>query len=98
MSKNGKKLTERNRLGQFLPNNTAGITSSQRARELQKLSARKRVENNKKRMREALCLAFAESNEWDALKKMYLKLCLDALEGSTSAAMFIFKTMRYVED
>jgi len=45
-----------------------------------------------------LCLAFATDNEWDALKKMYLKICLDALNGSISAAMFIFKTMRYVED
>jgi len=85
-------------LGLFLPNNKTGITNSERARELQKLSAQKRVENNRQRMREALCLAYAVDNEWDALQKMYLKICLDSLRGSTTAAIFIMRTMGYVTD
>lgn len=88
-----KNRLYRDKSGHFLKGNQEGITSPDRARELQRLSVLKRAENRKSKHRLRLILEQAKIDGLDIKTQMFTILIHAALEGNIKAAKAILKAL-----
>lgn len=72
--------------------NKHGFTKDN-AREMQALAVKSRMKNQRRRMRKALSMAAAETDEWTAVEKMFLAIANEALSGNVKAARFVFEVL-----
>lgn len=91
-----KNRLNRDKSGHFLKGNQEGITSPDRARELQRLSALKRAENRKSKHRLRLILEQTKIDGLDIKTQMLTVLIHGALEGNIKAAKSLLKALDFL--
>lgn len=87
----------RDGLGRFVRGNRTGITNSDRARELQLLSAQQRAKNRKRKLKRHLILEGAKIEGIDQNTLILAMLIFNAVEGNIPAIREVAKALNLFE-
>lgn len=91
------RSSERDDLGRFVEGNSQGIISSEEARRLQLLSAKKRAQNRKLSHEIALMTADCELQGFDEQTIQLVILMVRALRGDLAAAVEVGRSLGFLK-